>query len=303
MSVAVAEPLAPSSWLNRVQYPFESRFAHVTGGRMHYIDVGEGDPIVFLHGLPGWSFQYRHLIRGLSGGFRCIAPDLLGFGMSEKPANLTYSPFNYAENLAEFVDQLGLERFTLVMHDFGCPVGMSYAIDHPTRIRKAVVFNGFCWDLASDRLAARIGKLALSPAGRWTMVNRNPWAKWLRNGFVDKATFGETFVSGMMGPVSDPEDRVGLWNVAKCLIRCGPFFDNVWAERKELADSPFMFVWGMKDPLYGEKALNKWWHEFPLSDVTRLNNVGHFPMEEKPAETLRALREFLTAPVQKGFLA
>ena len=303
MSIVLTEAQAPTSWLNRVQYPFESRFADVSGGRMHYIDVGQGDPIVFLHGLPGWSFQYRHLIRGLSNGYRCIAPDLLGFGMSDKPANLTYSPLNYTENLRELIEHLGLDRFTLVMHDFGCPIGLGYAVENPSRVRKAVVFNGFCWNLEHERLPPRVAKLAMSPAGRWAMVNRNPWAKWLRTLFVDRGAFGDTFVSGMMGPISNPDDRVGLWNVAKSLIRSGPYFDDVWLRRKELSVHPIMLIWGMKDPLYGEKALNKWWHEFPLSEVCRLPSVGHFPMEEKPAEVLRVLREFVSAPVQKGFVS
>ena len=75
------------SWLDRSEYPFEPRYVDLPLGKMHYVDEGPGDPILFVHGTPTWSFDYRHLIKALSPHARCIAPDLLGFGLSDRPAD------------------------------------------------------------------------------------------------------------------------------------------------------------------------------------------------------------------------
>jgi len=87
------------SWLDRRAYPFASRTLPLRAGRMHYVDEGQGEPLLFVHGTPTWSFEYRHLVSALSRRFRCIAPDHLGFGLSERPAAIAYTPEAHAANL------------------------------------------------------------------------------------------------------------------------------------------------------------------------------------------------------------
>src|ERR687892_1321981 len=115
MSAALTRPEAPITptatppipdWLDRAAYPFEHRWAKLPPGWMHYLDEGSGHPLLFVHGTPTWSFEYRHLVRALADGFRCIAPDHLGFGLSERPPNLRYSAEEHAKNLARFADDL-----------------------------------------------------------------------------------------------------------------------------------------------------------------------------------------------------
>ena len=115
---------------------------------------GRGEePIVFVHGTPSWSFEYRHLIRGLCTSRRCIAFDHLGFGLSERPAAFGYRPEDHARVFAEFVAALGLERFTLVVHDFGGPIALPFAAAHPERIARLVVMNSFMWPIEDPKLA------------------------------------------------------------------------------------------------------------------------------------------------------
>ena len=95
---------------------------------MHYVDEGQGPPLVFVHGTPDWSFVWRHLIKALSPRYRCIAPDNLGFGLSDKPRDASYAPPEQAANLRQLIEHLGLRDITLVLHDFGGPFGLSYAI-------------------------------------------------------------------------------------------------------------------------------------------------------------------------------
>src|SRR5262245_29007208 len=117
MATVRGEPVP--AWVDRVGYPLQHRFLDLPAGRLHYVDEGAGPPILFVHGTPTWSYEWRHLIRTLSARWRCVAPDLLGFGLSERPTTFTYAPEAHAAVLAPFVERLGLERLTLVVHDYG----------------------------------------------------------------------------------------------------------------------------------------------------------------------------------------
>jgi len=106
-------------WLDRREYPFESRWLDVEAGRLHYVDEGQGAPVLMVHGTPTWSFMYRHLVKALRARHRCVAPDHLGFGLSERPREWSYRPVDQARNLTRLVEALGLKDLTLVVHDYG----------------------------------------------------------------------------------------------------------------------------------------------------------------------------------------
>ncbi|MFO8051958.1 MAG: alpha/beta fold hydrolase [Thermoplasmatota archaeon] len=105
-------------WLNRDEYPFSSHYYRTPVGRMHYIDEGEGPPVVFFHGNPSWSFQFRNIIKDLPRDHRCIAPDLIGFGLSDKPPKWTYLPEDHARYIEEFLESLDLKDITIVVGDW-----------------------------------------------------------------------------------------------------------------------------------------------------------------------------------------
>ena len=111
-------------WLSDDLYPFESRFfTYPSGHRMHYVDEGEGEPIVFVHGNPAWSFEFRHLIKGLRSGYRCIALDHVGFGLSSRSdRSEDHHPKRHAARFASLIDHLELQDLTLVMEDWGGPI-------------------------------------------------------------------------------------------------------------------------------------------------------------------------------------
>ena len=120
----------------------------------------------FVHGTPTWSYEWRHLIRALSPGRRCVAPDLLGFGLSDRPQGVAYSPEAHAAVLAAFVERLELGRFTLVVHDFGGPIGLPLCLDRPERVRRLVLVNTWMWPLDDDPALRRKARLASSALGR-----------------------------------------------------------------------------------------------------------------------------------------
>ncbi|MEW6602891.1 MAG: alpha/beta fold hydrolase, partial [Nitrospirota bacterium] len=122
------------SWIDRKEYPFKSHSLELEMGRMHYVDEGTGEPLVMVHGNPTWSFVYRHLINGLSKDYRCIAMDHIGFGLSDKPQNWSYYPEDHAKNFDIFIERLDLHNITLVVQDWGGPIGLSYAVNHPENV-------------------------------------------------------------------------------------------------------------------------------------------------------------------------
>ena len=97
----MASPREPvPAWLDRAGYPFTSRFLDLPAGRIHYVDEGTGPPVLFVHGTPTWSYEWRHLISALAPRWRCVAPDLLGFGLSERPRRFPYTPEAHAARIA-----------------------------------------------------------------------------------------------------------------------------------------------------------------------------------------------------------
>lgn len=128
-------------WVDRAEYPFEPEAIILGPGTMRYLDEGDGESVVMVHGTPTWSFLYRHLVKGLRDRYRCVVPDHLGFGLSDKPARWSYAPADQARNLTTLIETLGLKDITLVVHDFGGPIGLSYALEHPENVRRLVLFN------------------------------------------------------------------------------------------------------------------------------------------------------------------
>jgi haloalkane dehalogenase len=123
-------------------YPFAPHYADVDGLRMHYIDEGEGDPVLLLHGEPTWSFLYRRMVPPLAAGARVVAPDYLGFGRSDKPVDRDWYSYDaHYGSLERLVEQLDLRRLTVVMQDWGGPLGARLAATQPDRVARLVVMN------------------------------------------------------------------------------------------------------------------------------------------------------------------
>jgi haloalkane dehalogenase len=291
------------AWLDKRVYPYEPNFLAVDGGQMHYIDTLGGRPIVFLHDWPGWSFSFRNVIRMLQKDFRCIAPDMIGFGKSSKPQAWRYSAGAYSQNLKMLIEHLDLRDITLVLHGFGGPVGLCYAMDHLDRIDRIVLMNTWMWDISNDPVAAKPGKLAEGPLGSLSYVKMNAGPKGIKAMFCDKEKYNEVVHEGYFGPFNRQEDRHGVLAVAKQFIEGGPWFDEIWANRHEFDKVALSLIWGTKDSAFGEKAMNRIWHEFPLIDVTHFDDAGHYVMEEHPQAVAEAIRSFCLAKKEGAYVA
>ena len=162
-----------NEWIDKSEYPFRSNHMNVPAGRMHYIDEGEGKPIVMVHGNPTWSFLYRYLIKELSKNHRCIALDHIGFGLSDKPADWSYLPEEHAKNLNLLIDELDLKELTLVVQDWGGPIGLSYAINNPENVKSIIIMNTWMWSVTGDPHYERFSGFMGSGIGRFLIKRFN----------------------------------------------------------------------------------------------------------------------------------
>lgn len=282
------------SWIDRNEYPFASRCLQVAAGRMHYLDEGQGDPIVMVHGTPDWSFGYRKLIKDLSRDYRCIAADNLGFGLSDRPQDWAYRPEQQAANLRTLIESLDLKNVNLLLHDFGGPFGLSYAIEKPENVRSLVLMNTWMWSLKGDPHYEQFDRIMRGPIGRFLYLRLNFSARFiLRHAFADKSKLPPRIHRHYIQAMPTAESRVATLAYARSLIGASDWYDSLWQRRDRLRDIPALILWGMKDIAFREKELIRLESVFPTARTARFADAGHFVQEEKSEEINRYVREFL----------
>jgi haloalkane dehalogenase len=296
--VSLSPGFAAPAWLDRQAYPFQSRELALSQGRIHYVDEGQGEPIVFVHGTPSWSFEFRHLLRGLAATHRCIALDLLGFGLSERPRDFAYTPEAHARVVEEFLLRLNLPRFTLVVHDFGGPIALPFAERYPERVARLVVLNSFMWPLDEDRELRRSARFAASFLGRALYRLLNASLRWLMPyAYGDRRRLTPAIHAQYLAPFrATPDARVRvLWQLAQALLGSRSHYAALWAERARLAPIPALVIWGMADRALPPRLLPRWLEALPQARAIQLARAGHWPQEEEPERVLAEISAFLRA--------
>lgn len=278
-------------WLDRKEYPFDSHFIDLPVGRMHYLDEGEGEPIVMIHGNPGWSFEYRKIIPELSKMHRCIAPDHIGFGLSDKPQNFDYTPESQAKNFEIFMNDLDLDKITMTFNDWGGPIGLNYAIKHPDRIKKLVIMNTWLWSVKDDWYYQAFSGMMGGVIGRFLIKHYNIFGKMVvKKAVGDYSKMSKNIHEHYYKHMETPEERKGCYTFPKHIIASSVWLESLWEQRDKINSIPTTLVWGMKDIAFREKELNYWIKNWNDPKVIRLEESGHYPQEESPADVIDALK-------------
>jgi pimeloyl-ACP methyl ester carboxylesterase len=280
-------------WVDRDSYPFQSRYFSVAGQHLHYIDEGEGEVILFVHGTPSWSFEWRNVIANLRDSYRCIAIDHIGFGLSSKPADYDYSTVNHSRTLEAFVVGLNLQELTLVMHDFGGPIGFHFALQHPGRVKRMAFLNTWLWSNESSPEYRKLRKLLNFPLVPFLYRSLNFSAR-----FLMPASFGEGKPSRYVmqqftRPFSRSSERNGTLAFAMSLLNDQNWFENLWTRRGDMTGVPTMVIWGMRDPVIPSSYAQRFCQGFPGSTLVELRKSGHYPQEEEPEEVVKAIRRLM----------
>jgi haloalkane dehalogenase len=286
--------LSPT-WLDRSQYPFSPHSIALTDGVMNYVDEGSGEVLLFVHGTPTWSFEYRHLIKNLAKGFRCIAPDHLGFGLSARPAGFAYTPEAHAAALREFVDRLGIEKFTLIVHDFGGPIGLPLALDRPSRVARVILMNTWAWPIDDDPKMAGGARLIGGAIGRFLYRYANASLKLIMpSAYGDKKKLTPSIHAQYLNVFRDRDARVlVLYALAKSLLGSRAHYQSLLDRIGALHHVPVLIVWGMKDSAFQPYQLERWRSLVPNAVIAEIPGAGHWPHEEEPAAVITAIERFL----------
>ncbi|MBB3428163.1 haloalkane dehalogenase [Rhizobium sp. BK312] len=292
-------------------FPFAPRFTDAAGFRMHYVDEGprDGEVILCLHGEPTWGYLFRHLISTLSHTHRVVVPDHMGFGKSETPAGRSYWLQDHIANLEAFVLALGLTDITLVMHDFGGPVGMGLAARHPERIHRIISTNGPTPFGQPDSVERGVANAAVSPWFQWIMkaeadgtlepvlnnLGYNILSTLKLNGFENNAIIDDVWLDAYGAPFATAAECLGALGWAKGFATGAHQFEvpDAAAERI-ISGKPALAIWGEADrTLYAEHFLPLFSARFPSAPIVRLPGVGHYCFEDAPKTISGLIADFL----------
>lgn len=293
-------------------YPFDPHFYDSPMGAMHFVDEGPGDggagTILMLHGNPTWSFLYRRFIQAFAPTHRVVAPDHIGFGLSDKPGDEgAYTIAAHIRNLEGLVEVLDLKNITLVMQDWGGPIGLGMAARHPDRIKRIAIINTFGFyppapGLDPENLKLPPPLLLMRSRGIGDFLVRRMGffeRKVIPMAVGDKRAY-KAISHAYTGIFQSRADRAGVMAfprliptrsahpTAQIMIReTGPFLDAF--------EGPVRIFWGMKDPLFPVEILQGWKARFPNAEVTEIADGKHYLQEDKSDVIVPALRSFVAA--------
>ncbi|WP_212748435.1 alpha/beta fold hydrolase [Maribacter algarum] len=278
-------------WLDRKEYPFESNYFQLPIGKMHYLDEGQGENIVMVHGNPGWSFEFRNIVKELSKSHRCIVPDHIGFGLSDKPYDWEYLPENHAKNFELLMDSLNLDNILLVVNDWGGPIGLSYALKHPEKIKKLVIMNTWLWSVENDPYYKKFSSFMGGGMGRFLIKNFNFFGKSVvKQAVGDKKKLTKHIHKHYYKHLESKKDRKGCYTFPKEIIGSSKWLDSLWLQREKIYAIPTTIIWGMKDIAFREQELNQWIANSQNPTIIKLPEIGHFPQEEAPKIIINELK-------------
>lgn len=282
-----------AEWIDPDLYPFKSKFIELSTGKMHYIDEGRGDILLFVHGTPTWSFLYREIIRYFSNHYRCIAMDHLGFGLSDKSTDFDGTPEFHSRNLSEFISKMSLDGITLVVHDFGGPIGLSSAILIPENFKRIIMFNTWLWETRSNPDAQKVNRILNGWLGRFLYLYMNFSVRvLLRKAFHDKKRITNAIQNHYSKPFPDKNSRYGLLRIGRSLVGSSDWFEELKEQLFKINKKPWLIIWGNKDDYIKPEYLEIWKHLIPGAIIKELE-CGHFVMEEKVVETIEVIESFL----------
>jgi haloalkane dehalogenase len=286
-------------------WPYEPRWLFTDGVRLHYVDEGpsDGESVVMLHGNPTWSYVYRRFIDSLAqAGYRSIAYDQMGFGRSDKPNRAAeYSLERHARQFSDLMDELGLDRTTLVVHECGGPIALSWAVEHSDRVHRLVILNSFTGRIPPGfdeplgfrvNAAPGIGELAVK--GVHLFVRGGV----LRAYVTRRERLGPEERAAYLAPHPSWDSRAGILAYHRLI----PWTDEhpaaevgrkVEAGLEELSRLPALIVWAGHDPGFPVSVLARWRLLLPAAEVEELPDSGHLVQEDAHERVLPLLLDFL----------
>jgi haloalkane dehalogenase len=302
-----AGPGSPSSAAARLGidpalYPFSSHRARRGRLSQHYLDEGDGEPLVLVHGNPTWSFFYREIVKAFSPRYRVVAPDHIGCGLSSRPADheFAYTLESHVDVLEALLDELGLTRgVTLVMHDWGGLIGMACACRRPERISRLVFLNTAAFLMPrGKRLPLRLRFIKTVPVLPGLLVRGFNAFAWPATHMAVSRPMSAAVRHGYLAPYDSWQDRIATLRFVQDIPlspRDPSYRVASWVDREvgTFADRPMLVCWGEDDFVFDWAVLTEWCRRFPGADVHTFPHAGHYVLEDAAAPVIARMDAFL----------
>jgi len=279
------------------EYSFASKYLQLSQGRLHYLDEGAGPAVVMVHGNPTWSYYYRNLVKTLSSRFRVIVPDHLGCGLSDKPLDFDYTLENHIDNLLLLLNHLEIERTSMVVHDWGGPVGLGAAADEGVELEKLVILNTAAF--RSTRIPFRIRIC------RWPLIGK--FLVQGLNGFAGAAVFmavekkmAKEVAKGYLSPYDSWNHRLAVYEFVKdipmnpahrsysTLVQIEKSLETIKNQRV-----PAAIFWGGKDFCFNDYFYEQWKDLLPEAEFHYFKDWGHYVLEDGKGRIETLIDQFL----------
>ena len=289
-------------------YPFERQFHELDSGHcMHFIDEGpvDAEPVVMVHGNPTWSFYYRRLVRGLCKDYRCLAPDHIGMGLSDRPTDAEYD-YTLGQRIAdfgEFMDQVEPDRpVHLVVHDWGGAIGIGWAARNPERVESLVILNTWAFTIPEDIGLPRSLAFARTALGSFLIKGFNAFSG-LAVRLATESKLDPAVARGLTAPYrGKPSRRLATLRFVQD-IPLKPE-DPAWKVLDEteglldrLSDKPKLIGWGAHDFVFDDRVLDRWRETYPDACVEYYEDAGHYVLEDAADRLVPRIRKFLESEV------
>jgi pimeloyl-ACP methyl ester carboxylesterase len=273
----------------------EHRFIELKdGSKVHYIDEGHGPVLLFLHGNPSYSFQWRGLIQSLRGSLRCIALDYPGFGFSSAPPSFGFTPAEESAAVEEFVNRLELQDITLVMQDWGGPIGLAFAERRPELVRRVILGNTWAWPTDTSSARGKFSVIAGGPIGEFLQTSFNGFTRMgIQNGIKSKLSVNT--LSAYIGPSVSPQKRGAGAFYPGQINQARDFFETVESNLGRLRDKPALIFWGLRDVGFPRSDIERFEQTFPAHRTIEFPNADHFFFEDEGDKMIPEIQKFVSA--------
>jgi pimeloyl-ACP methyl ester carboxylesterase len=286
-------------WL-QAEYPFSPRRHRLADGTgLSYLDEGPRahTAVVMVHGNPTWSYYYRHLVRALAPTRRCVVPDHVGMGLSDKPGDRAYTLAQRIADLEHLIASLGLEQVDLVVHDWGGAIGLGFAGRHPEKVRRITILNTAAF--SDTRIPARIALCRAPLLGPLIVRGCNGFAwpaTWMA---MSRRALGAGEKRGYLFPYGSWADRVAVNAFVRDIPMdtAHPSHATLAAVEAGLADlrrREALIVWGGRDFCFNDRFLARWRGFLPEASVHRIADAGHYVLDDAREEVVPRISAFLT---------
>jgi haloalkane dehalogenase len=269
---------------------------------MHYLDEGQGEPVVAVHGNPTWSFYYREMVRALRDTHRVVVPDHVGCGLSDKPGDdrYRYTLERRVEDFTALMNHLALDGVNLVVHDWGGAIALTWAVRNPTLIHRLVILNTAAFPMPDDkRMPWQLSLVRDTPLGPLLVRGFNAFARGATRDACARTRLTREVRDAYCAPYDSWANRIATLRFVQDIPLSSsdpayPVISELEQGLVRLADIPMLICWGGKDFVFDDHFLAEWRQRFPAAEVHRFADAGHYVMEDASSEIIELVRRFLS---------